>query len=72
MGKKEGEFDFCYIVLRELKKINCKRRIIPFPLVFYRLGAIFHLKKEDSITLLKDIEKKGYIEIIPFKGIRLR
>jgi len=39
------KFDFYEIVLRELRKIKCRRRIIPFPLVYYRLGAIFHLKK---------------------------
>jgi len=65
------DFDFYKIVLREILKINCKKRIIPFPLVFYRLGTIFHFDKNNSKIILKILERRGLIKIIPFKGIRL-
>jgi Mn-dependent DtxR family transcriptional regulator len=51
--------------------VNCFKRIIPFPVVFNRLGAIFHFNKETSKLFLKDMEKRGLIKIIPFKGIKL-
>lgn len=69
--KRKGNFDFYKIALRELMRINCKRKIIPFPPVFNRLGTMFHFSKKNSRMLLKVMEKKGYIEIIPFKGIRI-
>ena len=69
--KAKNDFDFCKIAFEELKKISCKRRIIPFPLVFNRLGTMFHFDKKNSMGLLKKIQTKGYVEIIPFKGIRI-
>jgi len=65
------DFDFYKMVFREILKINCRKRIIPFPLVFYRLGTIFHFDKNNSKIILKILERRGLIEIIPFKGIRL-
>jgi hypothetical protein len=69
--KANDDFDFYKIAFEELKKINCKRRIIPFPLVFNRLGTMFHFDKKNSVMLLKKIQTEGYVEIIPFKGIRI-
>lgn len=69
--KAKNDFDFYEIAFEELKKINSKRKIIPFPLVFNRLGTMFHFSKKSSLMLLKKIERKGYVEIIPFKGIRI-
>jgi hypothetical protein len=65
------EFNFYKIALKEIMKVNCFKRIIPFPVVFNRLGAIFHFNKETSKLFLKDMEKKGFLKIIPFKGIKL-
>ena len=65
------DFDFYKMVFREILKINCRKRIIPFPLVFYRLGTIFHFDKNNSKIILKILERRGLIKIIPFKGIRL-
>jgi len=58
------------IVLKELKKAS-KSRVIPFPLVYYRLGAIFHFDKEISKQILKILEKKGLIEIHEFHGVEI-
>ena len=71
MKKRKREFDFYEIVLRELRKIDCKKRIIPFPLVFNRLGAIFHFDRETAKTVMRILEEKKSIQIVPFRGIRL-
>jgi len=63
------KFDFYEIVLRELKKIEYKGKIIPFPLIYYRLGAIFHLRKKDAWKLLKILQERKMIKIVSFKGI---
>jgi len=68
---ENNKFDFYEMVFKEILKINCKKRIIPFPLVFYRLGTIFHLNKNNSKIILKMLERKGLIEIVPFKGVRI-
>jgi len=65
------EFDFYELVLTELKKINRYRRIIPFPLVFNRLGTIFHFDKETSILALKELEKRELVKLIPFHGVKI-
>lgn len=69
--KSRKDFDFYKIALREILKINCFKRIIPFPQVFSRLGAIFHFDKETSRSVLKNLEGQGAIQIVPFKGIKL-
>ncbi|MGQ9469296.1 MAG: hypothetical protein ACUVTD_05660 [Nitrososphaerales archaeon] len=71
MKKKRQEFDFYEIALRELRKINCKKRIIPFPLVFNRLGTIFHFDKETTKIAMRALEERGLIQLVPFKGIRI-
>ncbi len=58
------------MVLKELRKIS-KSRIIPFPLVYYRLGAIFHFDKEISKHILKSLERRGLIKIHEFHGVKI-
>ena len=41
----ERKFDFCQLAVEELKKNDCPEELNPFPLVFNRLGVIFHLPK---------------------------
>jgi len=65
------EFDFHELVLTELKKINRYRRIIPFPLVFNRLGTIFHFDKETSVLVLKEMERRKSVKLVPFHGVQL-
>jgi len=69
--KARNNFDFYEIALKELMKINYRREIIPFPLVFNRLGTMFHFDKRSSVVVLKNLERRGHVEIIPFKGIRI-
>jgi hypothetical protein len=46
-------------------------RIIPFPLIFRRMGVLWHFSKEDSIRILKELEKRKLIEIVNFHGIKI-
>jgi hypothetical protein len=55
----------------ELKKIDYHDELIPFPLVFNRLGIIFHLPKEETVMLLDHLESEGHIKIVPFHGIQV-
>ena len=63
--------NFYEIILKEILKIKCKKAIIPFPLIYYRLGTIFHFNKRTSKIILKILEEKGLIKIIPFKGVKV-
>ncbi len=67
--KIEPSFDFLDVVVRELKKIQYKRRIIPFPVVYYRLGCIFHFDRDTSKQILKDLKSQGIIKLHPFNGV---
>lgn len=65
-----GKVDFNSLVLRELMKVKYGR-IVPFPLVFYRLGCIFHFDREVFKLILKDLEKRKLIRIHSFHGIEI-
>ena len=58
------------LVLRELHKLNANG-VIPFPLVFYRLGCILHLDKETSRLVLQELERKRLIRIHDFHGVEI-
>lgn len=64
------EIDLTTLALRELTKIKANR-IIPFPIVYYRLGCIFHFDKEISRLVLKDLEKKKLIRVHNFHGVEI-
>jgi hypothetical protein len=58
------------LVLSEIKR-SSKRKIIPFPVVFYRLGRILHLDKETSRLVLQELESKRLIRIHGFHGVEI-
>lgn len=58
------------LVLTEIRR-SSKRKIVPFPLVFYRLGCMFHLDKATSRLILSDLQKKGLIRIHDFHGVEI-
>jgi hypothetical protein len=58
------------LVLSEIKR-SSKRKIIPFPVVFYRLGCILHLDKEASRLVLQELEKEQLIRIHDFHGVEI-
>jgi hypothetical protein len=59
-------------VLKCLSKARTNSKIIPLPEVFYQLGTVLHLTKEECWYVLRLLSKEGLIEIIPFKGVRLK
>jgi hypothetical protein len=62
--------DLDRLVLAEIRK-SSKRKIIPFPVVFYRLGCILHLDKETSRLVLQELERKRLIRIHDFHGVEM-
>lgn len=57
----------------EEKKIpvNSWKGYIPFPKVFMRLCRAFQLKKDEVWQELDILEKFGFIEKIPYHGVKL-
>jgi len=72
-NKDEG-FDFLSLILLELKKLsdNPINPWIDFSKVHYRLGTIFHIKKDTSWKLIFLLQKRGLIEVNRIKGIRIK
>lgn len=78
--EERKEFDLIYKIFTDLLKDSdigfyLTRRInvfIPFPLIFKRLGVIYHFTRKDSFEILKIMEQREWIKIIPFKGIRVK
>ncbi len=66
-----GEFFLLNLFLEEIEKAG-KDNIKPFPLVYYRLGSIFHLDRTKSKTVLRILESRGLIEVIPFHGVKIK
>jgi hypothetical protein len=50
---------------------SSSQKVIPFPLVFYRLGCMFHLDKETSRLVLQELERKRLIRIYDFHGVEV-
>ena len=63
------------LVLKRLRD-SCLRRgeeqIILFPEVFARICPIFCITKEEAWAVLRSMEEKGLIEIVPFHGIKIK
>jgi len=71
MTTASKKFDFCQLAIEELKKIEYPDELIPLPLVFNRLGVIFHLQKEETVRLLDHLESEGHVKVVPFHGIKI-
>ena len=71
MEATRKKFDFSQLAVEELKKIDYPEELIPFPLVFNRLGVIFHLQKQETVTLLDHLESEGHIKVVPFHGVQI-
>ncbi|MBI2546907.1 MAG: hypothetical protein HYW23_00485 [Candidatus Aenigmarchaeota archaeon] len=73
--EKEPEFDFLNEVFDRMildREISSYRKsIIPFPLIFKRLGVVYHFSKKTSLKFLKVLEKRGYIKLVNFHGIKV-
>jgi hypothetical protein len=69
---RANKFSLYRKILTELEKLNFSNSIIRFPLVFYRLGCMFHLSRDETWLVLKELEHSGHIKIFPYKGIAIK
>ncbi len=78
-NKKEAKFDFFKEVVKRLlsdKAIDFyleykPNSIIPFPLVYRVFGYSWHFDKSTSLKILKELERRGFLEIKFFNGIKI-
>jgi len=59
------------ILARLAKCYKSKAGIISFKEVFRTLSWLFHLNKQEAWSFLREMQEKGIIQIIPYKGIRI-
>jgi hypothetical protein len=61
------------ILYKKLEKIKLESRkeIIPFSLVFHRMCSGFSITKKECWELLYHLKEHGIIEIVPFHGIKV-
>lgn len=59
-------------IIKALDKIDIKRNaIIPFPEVNRVMSWMFHCGKNDRQILISELERLGFVEVVPFHGIRI-
>ncbi len=61
--------------LREAEKsipLGSKKDYIPFPVIFEKVCRNFSLKKDDAFEILFMLRDFGFIEVVPFHGIKLK
>lgn len=69
----ENEISIEVLVLKRLRELYFKKgRVIPFPDVFARICPIFCIPKEEAWAVLRSMEDKGLIEIVPYHGVRIK
>ena len=59
-----------------LKRRKCKNKppseVIRLPDVFHTLSWLFHLNKREAWVFIKELERYGLIQLIPYQGVRIR
>jgi len=56
--------------IKSILQLNSKS-VISFPLVYRRLGVLYHFSKKESNEILDSLKERGFIEIVKFHGIRI-
>jgi hypothetical protein len=61
------------LFLQRLEKAGevMHKKIIPFPIIFQKLCASFTLKRQQCWDILFMLRDLGFIEIIPYHGVRI-
>jgi len=59
------------ILARLAKCYKSKGGIISFKEVFRTLSWLFHLNKQEAWSFLREMQARGAIKIVPYKGIRI-
>jgi len=65
-----GLYGIFFKRLEELKE-QCKKDIIPFPILFKRLCGSFRITKKECWSVLFLLRDIGFIEVVPFHGIKI-
>ena len=59
-------------IIKALDKIDMKRNaIIPFPEVNRVMSWMFHCGRSDRQILISELERLGFVEVVPFHGIKI-
>lgn len=62
-----------FIALKRLNKLDkSKEGVIRFPKVFEKLCCTFMIKKKECWEMLLMFRDLGFVEIVPFQGIKIR
>ena len=69
--RERPKFGLYLMALYHITEVQHGKSIIPFRVVFERLGTVFHLKKDECWELLFIYRDLGFIEIVGYHGIRV-
>lgn len=70
--KKSDYFSLNDLAIKRLAECKNKNGIIAFPNVWEKLCRSFSIKKEDCWKLLRYFRDIGKIEIVPYRGVRIK
>jgi len=60
------------IAIERMKKLpKTNDDIIRFPNVFHKICSSLQISKKDAWELLFQLQKEGYIQIVPYQGIKI-
>jgi hypothetical protein len=60
-------------VIDRLRKLDVDKgyRVIRFPAIFHDFSLFFHFNKQETMSVLKELQQQGVIHISPFNGVRI-
>jgi hypothetical protein len=58
--------------LRDLARSKGKDQFIPASEIFSSMPSFFGISEEDEWAVLRCLEEKGLIDVVPAKGIKLK
>ena len=70
--KKLSIEDLVFTRLKELEHPLHPGQIMRFPIIFAKICPILCLTKDQAWLVLKELQKSGKIEIVPYQGVRIK
>lgn len=72
-SNKSGRFGLYNLAHQRIKECeNVKGKTISFPSIFQKLCRSFSISKKEAWELLRIMVEFDLIEIIPFKGVKIK
>jgi hypothetical protein len=65
-----SEEDIVHMMILELEWFS--KNVISFPIVYKKVCPALHIRKNEARVILYKLKEKGYIEVFPFHGIRIK